>query len=710
MATRLAAAVVCVGLVSLAVATFVGLATGRNLGEDLFINRLDALRTSADFDASAQMGTLARTTTALADSPQAAAAIERFTDGYDRLVEQLADDPGALDDETDALIEACDERYVAPLQAAGQTISFQDIVPSTPQAIRLQTLYAVDLGVADAPDEINDAGDGSDWSETHALAQPVYRDVADRLGVVDLFLVEPQNLDVVYSVRKQPELGTSLNTGAFSGSVLASTVEQVVKDPSAGTQTSDLAFYPSTLAPIGVVASPVYQDDVFVGVLATMYDSAPLTAILTADGEWEDAGYPETSDTYLAGSDGTTRSDPRGFVEDPVAFLDAVQAAGGLTDDERAQIEARDTTVLTLNVDDATFHASRDEDSDVVIRQTVAGNDVFSTVAPLSSDQVPWWTIAEMDASSARSDVDQFRELLIVGVAIFVVLLAFAAVFWATGIVRPIREIGDRLARRDRFDAEPEALNVPDRSPIEFHRLAASFESMAASLRAQRAEVSAARTERLDLLRKMLPPAVAQRVEDGSIQALEEVPQVTVGVAVVVGLGALVEIESGDASRALVDRLLAELDDLAERHGIERVKVVGDAYFAACGHDRPYLDHAPRLVAFASDARDAIRELGAATRDGLDLTAGVHTGPVTVGMTGGARLVYDVWGETVTVAHAVVRRGRSGQILVTETTRQLLPDSIVVEPFDDGDPQDVTGIDATFGVWSVETATVKGSA
>jgi class 3 adenylate cyclase len=464
------------------------------------------------------------------------------------------------------------------------------------------------------------------------------------------------------------------------------------------------------LAPVGAVASPVYQDDVFVGVLATMYDSAPLTAILTADGEWEDAGYPETSDTYLAGPDGTTRSDPRGFVEDPVAFLDAVQAAGGLTDDERAQIEARGTTVLTLNVDDATFHASREDDSDVVIRQTVSGSDVFSTVAPLSSDQVPWWTIAEMDESSARSDVEQFRELLIVGVAIFVVLLAFVAVFWATGIVRPIREIGDRLARRDRLDAEPEALNVPDRSPIEFHRLAASFESMAASLRAQRAEVSAARVERLDLLRKMLPPAVAQRVEDGSIQALEEVPQVTVGVAVVVGLGALVEIESGDASRALVDRLLAELDDLAERHGIERVKVVGDAYFAACGHDRPYLDHAPRLVAFASDARDAIHELGATTPDGLDLTAGVHTGPVTVGMTGGARLVYDVWGETVTIAHAVVRRGRSGQILVTETTRQLLPDSIVVEPFDDGDPQDVTGIDATFGVWSVEAATVKGSA
>lgn len=707
MATRLAAAVVCVGLVSLAVATFVGLATGRDLGEELFINRLDALRSSADFDASAQMGALARTTTVLADSPQAAAAIERFTDGFDRLRDDDMDD---LDAETDALIEAYDERFVAPLQEAGQDITYRDVVPDRPEAITLQTLYAVELGVADEPDEINDADDGSDWSATHALAHPVYRDVADRLGAADLFLVEPQNLDVVYSVRKQPELGTSLNTGPFSGSVLATTVEQVMNDPAAGTQTSDMAFYPTMLTPVGVVASPVYEADVLVGVLATMYDSAPLTAILTADGEWEDAGYPETSDTFLSGTDGTTRSDPRGYVEDPAAFLDAVQDAGGLTDDERAQIEARGTTVLTLHVDDETFRSIRDDDEDVVVRRAVSGNEVFSTIAPLSSDQVPWFTVAEMDAMVARSDVERFREALIVGVAVFVVLLAFVAVFWANGIVRPIRDISDRLARRDRLDAEPQPLRVPERSPIEFHRLAASFESMAASLRAQRAEVAAARAERLDLLRQMLPPTVAQRVEDGNIQSLEEVPQVTVGVAVVVGLGALVEVDSGDASRALVDRLLAELDELAERHGIERVKVVGDAYFAACGHDRPYLDHAPRLVAFASDARDAVRELGATTPDGLDLTAGIHTGPVTVGMTGGARLVYDVWGETVTVAHAVVRRGSAGQILVTGTTKELLPDSVVVDPFDDDGPQGVNGDAGIFGVWQVETATVKGSA
>lgn len=296
------------------------------------------------------------------------------------------------------------------------------------------------------------------------------------------------------------------------------------------------------------------------------------------------------------------------------------------------------------------------------------------------------------------------------GVAIFIGILAFAAVYWANGIVRPVRQISDRLSdrralREGALVEAPTPLDVPDRSPMEFHRLAYSFESMAASLRAQRAGVAAARAERLGLLRRMLPPTVAQRIADGQVQALEEVPLVTVGVVVVEGMGALVQVGEAAASRELVDELLAEIDALADQHGIERVKVVGDAYFAACGHDRPFLDHAPRLVSFVSDARDAVREIATAAGHnvGLDITAGVHTGAVTVGMTGGTRLVYDVWGDTVTVAHEYARRADHGQILVTDATHALLPETI------GGHPVDTPAADGTT-IWSIEPATVKGPA
>jgi adenylate cyclase len=182
----------------------------------------------------------------------------------------------------------------------------------------------------------------------------------------------------------------------------------------------------------------------------------------------------------------------------------------------------------------------------------------------------------------------------------------------------------------------------------------------------------------------MLPPQVAERVAMGDIESLEEVPQATVAVAVVDGLAGLVRVQETEPDRALIEDLHGELDELAQRHGLERVKVVGDAYFAACGHARPYIDHAPRVVAFAADARDAVREIGSRTSDGLDLSVGIHTGPVTVGVTAATRLLYDVWGEPVTAAHDLARRAAHGEIVISEATKALLPDSTDVIRRGDG--------------------------
>lgn len=710
MSTRLAAAVILVSLVSLVVATWVGLTTGRDLGEDLYTERLDALQTSAAFDTTAAVVTLERSTTAAADSPQAGLSIEAFSDAFDELADELGSDRTLYADEIAELIEPYELRYIEPQIGTGREPALRDLLAETPAAIRLQSSYSVPDRDA-VPEAIDDAADGTSWTEVHRIVHPVYRDIVERVGLVDLFLIDADGT-VVYSVKKNPDLGTNLETGPFSGTGLALSVDRVLKNPDEGTFTSDLSFYPTALVPVGVSASPVYDTDgAVVGVLAAMYDSTPLTAILSAEGEWEDAGYPETSSTYLGGLDGTTRSEPRGFVEDPVLFLDEAMAAGQLTEEERLAIESRGTTVLTLRADDSTILAARDGETEISERQSIVGADVFSTVTPLGDGTPPWLVVAEIETSTANSDIDDFREVLIVGVAIFVAILAFAAVYWSSGIVRPIRQISDRLAHArirqgdGAADSQPEPLDVPDRSPIEFHRLANSFESMAASLRAQRTGVAAARDDRLTLLRKMLPPSVAQRIADGHVQALEEVPQVTVCVAVVEGMGSLVQVGAESASRDIVDRLLEELDELADRHGIERVKVVGDAYFAACGHDRPYLDHAPRVVSFATDARDAVREIATETgmTVGLDLAAGIHTGPVTVGMTGGTRLVYDVWGDTVTLAHEIARRAGHGKLLVTDDTRSLLPESIAVDR-DAG--AGLEGLD----VWAIEPATVGGSA
>ncbi len=703
MGTRLPAAVMTVSLLALVVATIVGVVTGRDLGEDLNDDQLVALRSSGAIDVTNHMGSLSRTAEALASSRQAVVAVEEFAAAHDEL-QALTPEENA--DRVTALVDHHRAEYIEPLTEAGRTVGLRDIVGTNPAAIYLQHEYAVDLGSVRDPAVVDDAGDGSTWSEVHRVVHPVYRDVVQRRDLIDLFLVEPDGGHVVYSVNKRPALGTSLDVGPFSGSVLAQAVDEVRDDPDAGVITTDLAAYdPALTLPVGAIAAPVLDGERLAGVLVLMYDSDPITDILTADEDWDGGGFPETGQSYLIGEDGTTRTEPRSYLEDPVSHLDRSEEIGLLSQQDRVAIEAGSTTVLIQPADEETINAADESDTSVSEHASMVGEDSFAAVAPVPLEGLGWSVVSEVTVAAAENGLDDFEQLLIVGAATFIVALTFLAVAWAAGIVRPIRAISDRLgsdAISHRMSTEQrEPIEVPARSPIEFHRLAESFESMAEVLAEHRIQLTAARDERLRLLRRMLPPAVAERVARGDVQSLEVIPQATVAAVVVLGLGELVRVGETSTERDLVDRLHSDLDEAAERHGLERVKVVGDAYFAACGHDRPLIDHAPRAVAFAADAEDAIRAIGAGSPADLDGAVGVHTGPLTVGMSGGTRLLYDIWGETVTAAHYLARQAPRGAIVVSESTRTLLPDSVETTPM----PEDDDG-----ATWVVATSSVGGPA
>jgi class 3 adenylate cyclase len=687
MGTRLPAAVMTVSLLALVVATIVAVVTGRDLGQEINDDQLVALQASGAIDVTNHMASLSRTTEALAASPQAVVAVDEFADAHQEL-QALTPEENA--DRVSALVDHHRAEYIEPLAEAGRTIGVRDIVGTNAAAIYLQHEYAVDLGPVRNPAALDDAGDGSTWSEIHRAVHPVYRDVVQRRDLIDLFLVEPDGGHVVYSVNKRPALGTSLDVGPFSGSVLAQAVDLVRDDPAAGVITTDLAAYdPALTLPVGAIAAPVLDGERLAGVLVLLYDADPITDILTADEDWDDGGFPETGQSYLIGEDGTTRTEPRTYLEDPVSHLDRSQEIGLLSEEERTVIEAGSTTVLVQPVVEETANAAEDEDTSVNETSSMVGDDTFTAVAPVPLEGLGWSVVSEVSVEAAEGGLDEFQQLLIVGAATFIVALTFLAVAWAAAIVRPVRAISDRLgsdaSTRRLATEQREPIEVPARSPIEFHRLAESFDSMVEVLAEQQTRLTAARAERLRLLRRMLPPAVAERVASGDVQSLEEIPQATVTAVVVLGLGELVRVGETSTERDFIDRLHSDLDEAAERHGLERVKVVGDVYFAACGHDRPLIDHAPRSVAFAADAEDAIRAIGAGSPADLDGAVGVYTGPVTVGMSGGTRLLYDIWGETVTAAHYLARQAPRGAIVVSDTTHTLLPDSIEATPMSDDD-------------------------
>ncbi|MFK8025044.1 MAG: adenylate/guanylate cyclase domain-containing protein [Ilumatobacter sp.] len=674
-ATRLAASVVAISLLSLGAATIVGVTTGERLAEDLNSERIRATVEAAAWDVGAELSSLERTASSLSSSRQAGVAVRAFDEALTEL--EASFDASDFGDELEELFTLFQSDYIEPLRETGRDIQLRDIVGRSEVAGYLQYEYTVDLGPLGRPSTLDDAGDGTTWTNVHRQVHPVYRDVVNRLGLVDLLLVENGGT-VVYSVNKRPDLGTNLRTGPFSGSVLANTYRRVVDDPDTAFASSDLGFYDAAPgAVVGVVGSPI-ETDGLTGALLLTYDASRFVDLVSADETWEAGGLPDTADVYVVGSDARTRSDPRAFLDTPSTYLDAAIAAGALTEAERVEIEARGTTVLTQLVPDEIVDAGREGDTSANAIASITGGSVLSVTVPARTESVEWFVVAQVDDAAASRGLDDFQELLIVGAAIFVVVLAFLAVAWANSLVRSVRHISDRISRQGRLEGD---IVVPPQTPIEIQRLAGQLGVMREALTEQQQQISAARRERLGLLRSLLPPSVADRMASGDLHALEQVGSTSVIVVVVLGLSDLVRDSSGSADREVIDHLVTQLDEVAAVHGCDRIKVVGDAYYAACGHDRPFIDHAPRSIAFALDAIDAVEALDIDAD--LELAIGVHSGPVTTGTAGGASLVYDVWGLTVGTAHVLARTARAGEVRTSAETSALLPDKYLVEPSED---------------------------
>ena len=134
---------------------------------------------------------------------------------------------------------------------------------------------------------------------------------------------------------------------------------------------------------------------------------------------------------------------------------------------------------------------------------------------------------------------------MLIAIALFVVTITFITVGWAREMFRPIREISERL-RRFHEHEEDEPVEIPKRSPAEFKQLARNLDRMIDVSTARQDELEAAVTERLDTVRSLLPPSISARLEAGDTDVLDRIPNATVIVLAIGGLGDLVHLPLED--------------------------------------------------------------------------------------------------------------------------------------------------------------------
>jgi adenylate cyclase len=184
------------------------------------------------------------------------------------------------------------------------------------------------------------------------------------------------------------------------------------------------------------------------------------------------------------------------------------------------------------------------------------------------------------------------------------------------------------------------------------------------------------RSERL--LLNILPATIAERLKDAPEVIADAFDSVTVLFADIVGFTPYAKDRPPAEVVAVLNRLFSAFDDLADHHGIEKIKTIGDAYMVAAGLPVPRADHQTVMAEMALDMRGEVERFRVETGLELHVRIGIDCGPVVAGVIGHRKFSYDIWGDTVNMASRMEAHGVPACIQVSHDLYVALRDDYVL--------------------------------
>jgi class 3 adenylate cyclase len=182
-------------------------------------------------------------------------------------------------------------------------------------------------------------------------------------------------------------------------------------------------------------------------------------------------------------------------------------------------------------------------------------------------------------------------------------------------------------------------------------------------------QVEQERTRSDGLLLNMLPGAIVEKLKASSGGRIaQSFDRVSVFFADAVGSTEQAARSSPEAFADALDELFRHFDAIADRHGLEKIKTIGDAYLAVAGAPTPLADHADAALGVAAEILNEAGKIRWPSGDPIVVRGGIATGPAVAGVIGDRRFAYDLWGDTVNLASRLETSAAPGRFLVSEST------------------------------------------
>lgn len=312
------------------------------------------------------------------------------------------------------------------------------------QAITLQAQY---LANNKAPlmqkDQLLNPDDDTLYAQIHSLYHNKFKEFKNRFLFSDIYFIDPETGNIIYSVSKKIDFAASLINGPLAKTELGKVFKKAnqTKNPDFVSLTDFSSYLPSLNQASAFIASPIFDDEEKTGILIFQLNTKMINQIMTSDKKWSQVGMGETGESYLVGSDMKARSVDRTLVEDPGTYFSLLEK----TDIKQSNIDtikSQKSNVLLQSVETPgtkNAFAGKAGFSEFI---NSLGTPVLSAFSSINIANLKWAIIAEISRAEAFSPVEALKKTIVTSaVSVFLIMLVFsviAGLFLSRLITKPI--------------------------------------------------------------------------------------------------------------------------------------------------------------------------------------------------------------------------------------------------------------------------------
>lgn len=548
------------------------------------------------------------------------------------------------------------------------------LLPTTTTAWYLHYHYLVN-----GPKPYNVSNLTASHSDKSAYAQVLARRLPEiegeirDLGQENVLLVDPETLEVFFSLQQSSVFGTTLANGPYASSNMADVARHLRNSRNVDDyRVADFeAYYPALGQPKAFVASPMFDGSRMVAIMMFRLSLKPINDALSGNQQWQAEGLGKTGEVYLVGPDQTMRSESRFMIENREAFLTTLRRST-LTTRTVDAVEKLGTTILTVPIQNNAATLALRGQTGLQEVNDYRGVPTLMAYGPVDLDSLRWGVIAKIDQAEAMAALGVYSRRVLawsVGIALLATLMAL---WLAKVLTRPITALvrAAKQVSMGELDVKVELLAAD-----EYRELGEAFNEMVTSLRTNRDELDHQVQENERLLVSLLPASGAAQMREQHAGARQSFSDVTVAYINLVGFESLSPELGEDASMALLSDIVAACDEAAEQQGVEKVRTIGSSYLAVSGLSVERPDHTARMVEFAREVVRIVRRFNAERGINIVAEIGINAGPVVGGLIGRRKFIYDLWGDTVKLVRGIESDGKAS-ILVTRPVYERVRDLV----------------------------------